>query len=203
MKKLFLASLIGTALSASAFASEGLEKIDTTFADLDNDDNGYISREEADDDEVFAHFSKIDVNSDMRLSIKEFNDHVTKYPQHFDGDVVASVKSMQHSMSEPQDTTAVPVKDKKLTHDLHAKANAQTSEKVVEKEVKVKTEKTVIAKSKFDLMDMNNDGTLTKAEASRSGVTEDFDKIDMNDDELISRVEYSKFKSISMTDSDE
>ncbi|MEC8232703.1 MAG: calcium-binding protein, partial [Pseudomonadota bacterium] len=73
----------------------------------------------------------------------------------------------------------------------------------VEKEVKVKTEKTVIAKSKFDLMDMNNDGALTKAEASRSGVTKDFDKIDMNDDELISRVEYSKFKSISMTDSDE
>ena len=203
MKKLVLATLIGSAISASAFAGEGLEKIDTTFADLDNDDNGYISREEADDDEIFAHFAKIDVNSDMRLSIKEFNNHVTKYPQYFDGDVVASVKSMQHSMNDPEDTTAVPVKDKKLTHELHAKAKAQTSDKVVEKEVKVKTEKTVIAKSKFDLMDVNNDGSLTKAEASRSGVTQDFDKIDMNDDELISRVEYSKFKSSPMTDSEE
>ena len=66
-------------------------KIDTTFADLDNDDNRYISREEADDDEIFAHFSIIDVNSDMIISPQEFNNHFSMHPHHFDGDGVASV----------------------------------------------------------------------------------------------------------------
>jgi len=42
MKKLTIATLISAALSTAAFAGNGIEKIDTTFADLDNDDNGYI-----------------------------------------------------------------------------------------------------------------------------------------------------------------
>jgi hypothetical protein len=203
MKKLVLASLIGTALSASVVAGEGLEKIDTTFADLDNDDNRYISREEADDDEIFAHFSKIDANSDMRISMEEFNRHVTKHPQHFDGDVVASVKAMKHSMVELHDTPAVPPKDEKLTYELHENAKTEVKDDVVEKEVKVETETTIIAKSEFDMMDINSDGTLTKAEASRSGVAKAFDSIDRNDDELISRTEYSTLQQERDSDSDE
>ena len=100
MKKLTLVTLISTALSAGAFAGDHKDKIDTTFADLDNDDNGYISREEADDDDIYAHFSQIDLNEDMRLSIKEFNTHVTNNPEHFEGDVVASVQSMKNNVEE-------------------------------------------------------------------------------------------------------
>lgn len=203
MKKLILASLIGTALSATAMAGEGLEKIDTTFADLDNDDNRYISREEADDDEIFAHFSTIDVNSDMRISLQEFNNHVSKHPQHFDGDVVASVKSMKHSMGELHDTPAVPPKDEKLTYELHESAKSEIKDDVVKKEVNVETETTIIAKSKFDMMDINSDGSLTKAEASRSGVTEDFDRFDRNNDEVITRIEYSTLQQERNSDSDE
>ncbi|WP_394223204.1 calcium-binding protein [Alteromonas gracilis] len=209
MKKLTIATLISAALSAGAFAGNGLEKIDTTFADLDNDDNGYISREEADDDEIFAHFSKIDANSDMKLSIKEFNAHVMKYPHHFDGEVVASAKAMKKSMNDGTIETEVvidsdldehvaSVKDKKMTHELRAETKSETGEKVLKKQVAVTTEKTVIAKSEFEMMDANNDGELTKAEASRSGVTRDFDKIDVNDDELITRNEYARYQQLSV-----
>ena len=53
----------------------------------------------------------------------------------------------------------------------------------------------------------NSDGKLTKAEASRSGVTRDFDNIDANDDELITRTEFkhyqSKYESNSSDSSEE
>jgi hypothetical protein len=50
-------------------------------------------------------------------------------------------------------------------------------------------------------MDANSDGKLTKAEASRSGVTRDFDNIDANDDELITRTEFKRYQSKSESNS--
>jgi Ca2+-binding EF-hand superfamily protein len=221
MKKLTIATLISAALSAGAFAGDGLEKIDTTFADLDNDDNGYISREEADDDEIYAHFAQIDTNSDMQLSIKEFNAHVMKHPEHFDGDVVASVQSMNQSMGTEGtietevkvdtdvDEVVAATKDKRLTHELRAETELKadgnlektTVDKVAEDTVvhdnTVIADEAVIARSKFEMMDANGDGKLTKAEASRSGVTRDFDNIDANDDELITRTEFKRYQSTS------
>lgn len=221
MKKLTIATLISAALSAGAFAGDNMEKIDTTFVDLDNDDNGYISREEADDYEIHAHFSKIDANSDMQLSVEEFNSHVMKHPQHFDDEVLATVKSMKESMgTEGTMNTTVKVdsdidemvaatQDKRLTHELRAetdlKANGNLKKTNVEKvaEDTVVNDKTVIAdeaviaRSKFERMDANSDGELTKAEASRSGVTRDFDKIDLNDDELITQTEFKRYQRTS------
>lgn len=225
MKKLTIATLISAALSTAAFAGNGIEKIDTTFADLDNDDNGYISREEADDDEIYAHFSKIDTNSDMQLSIKEFNAHVTKHPQHFDDEVLATVKSMKESMGKKGtvetkvkvdadvDEVVAATQDKRLTHELRAetelKANGDLKKTKVEKVSKdtvindktVIADEAVIARNKFEMMDANSDGKLTKAEASRSGVTRDFDNIDANDDELITRTEFKRYQSRSESNS--
>ena len=225
MKKLTIATLISAALSTAAFAGNGIEKIDTTFADLDNDDNGYISREEADDDEIYAHFSKIDTNSDMQLSIKEFNAHVTKHPQHFDDDVLATVKSMKESMGTEGtmetevkvdtdvDEVVAATKDKRLTHELRAKTELKANgnlektnvDKVAEDTVvhdnTVIADEAVIARSKFEMMDANSDGKLTKAEASRSGVTRDFDNIDANDDELITHTEFKRYQSKSESNS--
>ncbi|WP_334020494.1 EF-hand domain-containing protein [Alteromonas sp. S015] len=218
MKKLTIATLISAALSTGAFAGSDIEKIDTTFADLDNDDNGYISREEADDDEIYAHFSKIDANSDMQLSAEEFNTHVMKFPQHFDDEVLATAKSMKESMGKQGtmetkvevdtdvDEVVAATNDKRLTHELRAetKLNAKGNlkktnvEKVADDTVvndnTVIADEAVIARSKFEMMDANNDGELTKAEASRSGVTRDFDKIDVNDDELITRAEFQRYQ---------
>lgn len=201
MNKLTLVTLISGALSAGAMAGDHRDKIDSTFADLDNDDNGYISREEADDDDIYEHFSNIDMNNDMRLSMKEYNTHVTNNPDHFDGDVVASVQVMSDSVEEVDPkTVSAAGNDHKMDAKLHAKSKAESGGKMIEKEVKVK--KTVVAKSEFDLMDTDNDGELTKAEASRSGVIQNFDEIDMNGNELITRVEYSQYQR-SMTDSSE
>ena len=221
MKKLTIATLISAALSAGAFAGDDMEKIDTTFVDLDNDDNGYISREEADDDEIHTHFSKIDTNSDMQLSAKEFNAHVMKHPQHFDDEVLSTVKSMKESIGAKGtmetkvnvdtnvDEVVATTKDKRLTHELRAetelKANGNLEKTKVDKvaEDTVVNDKTVIAdeaviaRSEFEMMDANNDGELTKAEASRSGVTRNFDKIDLNDDELITRTEFKRYQRSS------
>ncbi|TKB02466.1 calcium-binding protein [Alteromonas portus] len=220
MKKLTIATLISAALSTGAFAGD-MKKIDTTFVDLDNDDNGYISKEEADDDEIYAHFSKIDTNSDMQLSIKEFNTHVMKHPQHFDDEVLATVKSMKVSMGKKGametkvkvdtdvDEVVAATKDKRLTHELRAEteleANGNLKKTTVEKVAKdtvvhdktVIADEAVIARSKFEMMDANSDGKLTKAEASRSGVTRDFAKIDANDDELITRTEFKRYENSS------
>ncbi|WP_414828490.1 calcium-binding protein [Alteromonas sp. H39] len=202
MKKLTLVTLISAALSASAIAGDHQEKIDTTFADLDNDDNGYISREEADDNDIYAHFSNIDLDNDMRLSIKEFNTHVTNNPEHFDGDVVASVQSMKNSVEEVDPkTVSAAGDDHKMDAKMHAKTKAESGGKMIEKEVKVK--KTVVAESEFDLMDTDNDGELTKAEASRGGVIQNFDDIDINGNELITRVEYSQYQRTMTENSEE
>lgn len=214
MKKLTIATLISAALSTSAFAGDDMDKIDTTFADLDNDDNGYISREEADDDEISEHFSKIDANSDMQLSMKEFNTHVMKYPQHFDDDVLASAQSMKDSMNgkgmmeddmmksdvdvdSAIDEQVATLHDKSQSQELYTETETRENETVTQKDMSDTSEDSMVAKGEFEMMDANSDGELTKAEASRSGVTDDFDKIDANDDELITRMEYTRYQRMS------
>jgi Ca2+-binding EF-hand superfamily protein len=80
MKKYFLL-IVTTLFSASLFVSaEGMRKIDTDFDSLDNNDDGYVSEEEADDNHVWDHFKKIDTNSDRRLSEAEFKSYTRSYP---------------------------------------------------------------------------------------------------------------------------
>ena len=74
MKKLTLASTILAALSLSACStSPSIDKIDSDFGSLDNDNDGYISKVEADDDSIWQHFSNIDTNMDEQISQNEFN----------------------------------------------------------------------------------------------------------------------------------
>ena len=214
MKKLTIATIISAALSTTAFAGDEVEKIETTFANLDKDGSGYVSQEEAKDSDILPHFTRIDKNADAQLSMKEFNAHIERYPLHFDGDVVSSARSEQESIHEEgtmETYVAVDseieeqvssVQDKKMTHELQASTEPEVNEKVIEKEIDVKAEQTVVAESKFEMMDSNNDGELTKAEASRSGVTRDFDDIDANGDELITRIEYTQYQSMK-NDSEE
>ncbi|GAC16751.1 EF-hand domain-containing protein [Aliiglaciecola lipolytica] len=61
MKKLTLSILIAAVFAAPAFAGgDHKDKISSSFEALDNDSDGYISQEEADDDDIWEHFSKID-----------------------------------------------------------------------------------------------------------------------------------------------
>ncbi|WP_405600276.1 MULTISPECIES: EF-hand domain-containing protein [unclassified Pseudoalteromonas] len=77
MKKLTLAATILASLSLAACSShQGLDKIDSDFASLDNDSDGYISKVEADDDNIWEHFSNIDTNMDNEISRKEFSTYM-------------------------------------------------------------------------------------------------------------------------------
>lgn len=83
MKKLTLSVLVASAFSISAFAGSDVDKISSTFASLDNDSDGYISQEEADDDDIWEHFAKIDGGvdgvKDKMISREEFTLYMDKY----------------------------------------------------------------------------------------------------------------------------
>lgn len=65
MNKLTLSVLIAAVFAAPAFAGdEHKDKIGSSFSSLDNDSDGYISKEEADDDDIWDHFANIDGAAD-------------------------------------------------------------------------------------------------------------------------------------------
>jgi len=56
-----------------------LPKIEAEFAELDNDDDSFISRNEAEDDEIYRHFMHIDRNDDSRISSQEYNTYLREH----------------------------------------------------------------------------------------------------------------------------
>ncbi|MCW8109968.1 hypothetical protein OPS25_15790 [Alteromonas ponticola] len=115
MKKLTLAVLISSALSAGAVAgdwkkdkmeSADKDQIESTFAELDNDENGFISKEEADDDDIWEHFAKIDTDSDDQLSQAEFDTHLQSMPQHYEDDITATAQSGAIGDIDQEDTVS-------------------------------------------------------------------------------------------------
>ncbi len=78
MKKLMI---FAAAASLSSFAIAGdVEKIDTDFDSLDNNDDMHISQEEADDNNISHYFTEIDTNEDKVLSLEEYRDYVANHP---------------------------------------------------------------------------------------------------------------------------
>lgn len=205
MKKLTLVTLISSALSAGAIAGDHKEKIESSFADLDNDDNGYISREEADDDDIYEHFATIDMNGDMMLSKKEFKTHVTNNPQHFEDDVVASVQTLAADVEEVDPKTVSAAGEDDVAAEQTANVEVTTEREIDtdDGEVTMETEKTVVAKGDFEMMDIDNNGEITLDEAEKSGVELHFDDIDLNDDELVTRVEYTQYQRGAVNDYEE
>lgn len=79
--KTLMTFLTATAVSTCVFAADGeLRKIDSDFDSLDNNNDMYISKEEADDNNVWDHFSAIDKNGDQRLSEAEFRNYLMSNP---------------------------------------------------------------------------------------------------------------------------
>jgi Ca2+-binding EF-hand superfamily protein len=68
-------------VSESAFKAEiaKFDPIENDFKSLDNDKNGYVSIEEADDDDIANHFGYMDSNKDKRVSRTEFVNYISKY----------------------------------------------------------------------------------------------------------------------------
>ncbi|MGB3623936.1 hypothetical protein FT643_12455 [Ketobacter sp. MCCC 1A13808] len=78
MKKLMIFTAAAT-LSTFAMAGD-VEKIDTDFDSLDNNDDMHISQEEADDNNISHYFSEIDSNEDKVLSLEEYRDYIVSHP---------------------------------------------------------------------------------------------------------------------------
>ena len=84
-------------VSESAFKANiaKFDKIESSFASLDNDSNGYISVVEGNDDDISNHFGYMDKNKDKRISKNEFTGYIKKY-----GKAVAeddALKVIKHS----------------------------------------------------------------------------------------------------------
>ncbi|GAB3017982.1 EF-hand domain-containing protein [Bowmanella dokdonensis] len=103
MTKLGLLALSTMSVTLIACAGNDLEKIGSTFGSLDNDHDGYISKEEADDDEIWEHFAMIDGNTDGEISRAEFNAYMQANAGLVaeDQDVVDSAKDAKVAKLDP------------------------------------------------------------------------------------------------------
>ena len=79
MKKLIYLAFAAI-FATSAFAGGDKNKITSDFDSLDNNNDQYVSQEEADDNDVWSHFSQIDQNGDNQLSADEFNNFIRENP---------------------------------------------------------------------------------------------------------------------------
>lgn len=58
---------------------ELLAKINSDFESLDDNNSGYFTRGEVDNEAVHEHFSHIDVNSDGHVTEREYSDYLREY----------------------------------------------------------------------------------------------------------------------------
>ncbi len=189
MKKRMTAIALCVVITACTPAEENV-KIDSNFADLDEDQNGYLTERETESQAIANYFEKMDVDLNKRISVNEFNDYLTTTPEVFDEDVqeAAAIELEQDSLRENQERTDI-VRDDLERDRINDVENTE--------EFSPKTDSELMASSEFEMMDTDNNGELSKAEAARSGLVEEFSRVDTNNDQLISMVEYSKYQSMS------
>lgn len=58
---------------------ELLAKINTDFDSLDDNNSGYLTREEVENEAVHEHFTHLDLNSDGRVTEREYSDYLREY----------------------------------------------------------------------------------------------------------------------------
>ncbi len=187
MKKLITAIAVSTAITACTPAEENI-KIDTNFAELDEDQNGYLTERETESHAIASYFEKMDVDLNKRISVNEFNDYLTTTPEVFNEDIqtAAAVELEQDDNREELGNTDT-VRDNMNRDDDNELKNTE--------EFMPKSDDELIASSEFDMMDTDRNGEVSKSEAARSGLVEEFSRVDTNNDQLITMVEYSEYQS--------
>ncbi|WP_166423393.1 EF-hand domain-containing protein [Paraglaciecola sp. 20A4] len=88
MKKRTLASIIASLLATSAFAAQQqfdapqMPKLtDKTFVALDSNQDGFISQQEAKQDNIWNVFVKVDEDADGQINPREFNTYASIYSE--------------------------------------------------------------------------------------------------------------------------
>lgn len=154
MNKLTLVTLISSALSAGAMAGDHKDKIAMSFADLDKNSDGYITRDEVSNTAVAKHFDTMNLNGNDMVTRNEFNTHVANNPSHFTGDVVASVQKRDNGVQEVdpktvsaagEDDIVVATESKARTSSMTAQSEANNMKDVskdvtIEKDVDIDTD---------------------------------------------------------------
>ncbi|QJR82133.1 EF-hand domain-containing protein [Alteromonas pelagimontana] len=190
MKKLLLVTVIGAALSACSPAGDDMEKIESTFAELDENSNGYLTNAEVDDEGVASYFTKIDTDSDQQISKNEFESYLQSNPESFEDDIIQTAQKNSKGDIEPGYARGQSGNNDATVNNQSSALEQNTAQRTSPAQ---QSNNGRIAKAEFDRMDVDKSGELTKAEASRDGVNEAFNDIDENNDQLLSRMEYVDF----------
>lgn len=106
MNKLTLAVIVSAAMSTAAYANDHMDKIDSTFADLDTDKNGVVSMSEAENSAVKNHFGKFDTNSDDSISQNEFITYMESEPSKFTQNAKDNVRYTEVQVEKDMDDVA-------------------------------------------------------------------------------------------------
>lgn len=189
MKKLLIAAAI-TSLSATAFADDASNKVDRTFSQLDSNDDGVLMAEEINETPLAEKMKALDENSDETISASEFDAFIIDNPDMFTNKVFDKMEAdrKKDGLDEPMETTTYT---EDLVDTRNIDATAVPPKKMVMEQPGTKTE--VVAASEFELLDLDQDGTLTKSEAMQSQMDLDFSEMDSNDNEMISQQEYASY----------
>lgn len=106
MKKLTLAVIVSAAMSTGAFANDHMDKINSTFADLDSDKNDMVSMSEAENSTVKDYFDSLDTNSDDAISQNEFITYMESQPSKFTQDAKDNIRYTEVQVEKDMDEVA-------------------------------------------------------------------------------------------------
>lgn len=189
MKKLLIAAAI-TSMSATAFADDTADKVTKTFSQLDSNDDGVLMAEEINETPLAEKMAALDENSDDAISASEFDTFITDNPDMFTNRVFDKMEA-DRKMDELDDPMETTTYTEDLVDTRNIDATAVPPEKMVMEQPGTKPE--VIASAEFELLDVNQDGMLTKAEAMQSETDLDFSDMDADEDEMITQQEYADY----------
>jgi cold shock CspA family protein len=141
------------------------EPITHDFETLDVNDDGYISRKEAEGENILYHFPAIDEDQDQTLNKQEYLNYIVE--------------------EEPLIGEELPLS--KLPQAYLRERAGQDSEVVTNPALMPKIE------TEFSDLDNDGDGFISAAESDDDDAYEHFRGMDLNDDSLVSEYEFEKY----------
>jgi Ca2+-binding EF-hand superfamily protein len=162
-----LALLLAAGSAYSQTTKTPQEPITQDFETLDENDDGFVSRQEADDENVWYHFTAIDADRDHKLSKDEF---------------VNYIRQEEPLLGEQLPLEELPQAYLRERTGVGSNADVVTNPELLPK---IQTE--------FAGLDNDGDGFISLAEAADDYANEHFTHIDINDDGMLSEYEFETY----------
>ncbi|GAB3039040.1 EF-hand domain-containing protein [Bowmanella dokdonensis] len=174
-----LLPLISALAISTPLVAAGQEKIGSAFYHLDNDDNGYISKEEADDNNIWRHFSQIDSNNDGKLTRNEFNRYLYSSPASFDEGIKEAKKEHDEGYAVAD---RIEEGNEKADYDLN-RGNRPSDQ----------APRPPAIENSFEELDRNDNGRITMTEAEERNIAYHFGYADKDVDYALTRIEFNTY----------